>query len=157
MNNRTVETMLRRDQRTARLFEGIYAVDKLPDRVKFPSYIIVNTSKSTVYDGQWVIIYFKNTDSVIFFDSFGRDPSNVNNGYILKLYLDKYIVKFNKFVLQSKFSNVCGCYCLYVAFYLCRSVLFRDMFCMFTKDVDYNDRLIIQETKRLYILKHLLY
>ena len=157
MNNRTVEKMLRHDQRTARLFEGIYAVDKLPDRVKFPSYIIVNTSKSYVYDGHWVIIYFKNTDSVIFFDSFGRGPSNVNNGYILKMYLDKYIVKFNKFVLQSRASSVCGYYCLYVAFYLCRSVPLKGMFCMFTKDLEYNDRLIIQETQRLYILKHLFY
>ena len=157
MNNRTVENILRCDQRTASLFGGIYPVDKLPVRIKFPSYIIVNTSKSYVYNGHWVLIYFVSFDSVLFFDSFGRDHSIVNNGYVLQRYLNKYNIKFNKFVLQSKFSNVCGYYCLYVAFYLCRNVLFNDMFCMFTKDVYYNDGLIIQETKRLYKLNHLLY
>ena len=158
MNNGTVQNILRLDQRTSRMFEGIYPVDALPARVKFPSYIIVNTSKSTVHDGHWVVIYFKNFDDVIFFDSFGRSPTNVNNGRVLKMYLDKYNVKFNEFVLQSKFSSVCGYYCLYVAFYLCRGVFFfKDMFCMFTKDVDYNDGLIIQETKRLYKTRILLY
>ena len=157
MNNRTVENILRCDQRTAKLFEGIYPVDKLPVIIKFPSYIIVNTAKANVYNGHWVLIYFVSFDSVLFYDSFGRDPSTVNNGYILQKYLDNYSIKFSKFVLQSSFSNVCGYYCLYVAFYLCRDVLFNDMFCMFTKDVYYNDGLIIQETKRLYKLNHLLY
>ena len=76
------------------------------------------------------------------------------------MYLNKYNIKFNSIVLRSKVSSsVCvyGYYCLYVAFYLCRGVLFKDMCCMFTKDVYYNDALIIQEAKRLYKLNNLLY
>jgi hypothetical protein len=153
MNSSQLTNILYRNEQTSASFQGIYPIDQLPQVTNYPVYIIINTSKSHVYDGHWVLLYLKNTKETIFFDSYGRTPANVNNGHILHEYLSKYTLTCNYYVLQSVSSNVCGMYCLYVAFYLCRGMSFRKMFSKFYTDVDCNDTLLVKTVKRLFAVK----
>lgn len=153
MNSTQLVSFIRRDDQTDELFQGIYPVDRLPTITVYPSFIIINTSKSHVYNGHWILLYMKNNEEVIFFDSYGRPPDNVNNGCILTKYLSKYNVEYNHFLLQSRSSNVCGLYCIYVAFYLSRGVSFNKMFSQFYTDVDCNDTLLVKKVKHLFSSK----
>jgi hypothetical protein len=150
MNSRTITNILKSKPSTAKYFKGVYPIDRLPALNDFPCYIIVNTSHSSVNHGHWVLIYFKDSENVIFFDSFGRHPKNVNNGHILYSYIRNYNVHYSEYILQSKLSSVCGYYCIYVAYNICNNISLHSMFCMFSKEVDYNDVLIVTKVQSIF-------
>jgi hypothetical protein len=128
MNSSQLKDILQCEERTISTFQGIYPMDMLSQVTVYPLGIIINTSESHVYDGHWVLLYMNNTKEVVFFDSYGRAPANVNNGHIRHEYLSKYTL-----IVIILSYNV---YCLYVAFYLSGGISFNNMFRRFYKDVD---------------------
>ena len=92
MNSETIARILRSKPLTAKHFKGVYPIDALPPLTDFQCYIIVNTSDSHVPRGHWVLLYFKDDKNVTFFDSFGRPPSDVNNGRMLYSLLKSIIL-----------------------------------------------------------------
>ena len=150
MNASTIERVLRSNPITRRSFIGVYPIDMLPTVNSYPCFGIVNTSESDKSDGHWVLLYMKNNKQAIFFDSYGRSPSNVNNGGLLLKYLNGFNVEFNTHVLQSRFSSVCGHYCIYVAYYLCHNVPLHRISRLFSINVSYDDMLIVDRTCAVY-------
>lgn len=150
MNGQSVERVLCSHPCTKELYAGVYPIDMLPVLDTFPKCIIINTSTSNIRMGHWTLLYFKTAAEVYFFDSYGRTFSNVNNGHLLDNYLTDIIVHSCKYVLQSRHSVVCGYYCLYVAYCLCKGLTFNKMFKMFYKCVEYNDELIVKIVNDIY-------
>lgn len=152
MNAATLQDFIQQDSSTASMFRGTYSVDTLPTRVTdFPAFIILNTAKSRVKYGHWTLLFFINDKHVIFFDSFGRSPNNVNNGDILARYMHSKNVQYNKRFIQGVYSQVCGFYVLYVAYYLCRNASLSSILSVFNNELRNNDYLVVKFVHDIYL------
>jgi hypothetical protein len=152
MNTSTIERIIQSNSVTRNTFIGVYPIDLLPTVDNYPCYVIVNTTTSDKNYGHWILLYIKCEKEAIFFDSYGRKPSLVNNGQLFNDYLSKFNVTYNKHVLQSRYSNVCGYYCIYVAYFLCQNISFSRMKSIFCKNVDYNDMLVVDMINSIFNL-----
>ena len=82
----------------------------MPEKLKYPSGLILNNQKSNEPGEHWIAIYFDKPKKCEFFDSFG----NISNYYNLQNYLKKVSKghkTFNKKKLKSDYS-FCGYYCI---------------------------------------------
>jgi len=106
--------------RLSGLFRGLKTIDRLLD---FDTNNVTTTSGIyIVYTGtqfesvaHFILILWR--DRVLyFFDSYGRNPSQIND--LLKKFMKRFpaeIVEFNTVQVQSEQSCICGLWCFYVA------------------------------------------
>lgn len=152
MNAANLEYFIYMDSAVKRQYKGTFSIDNLPNMpTQYPCFIICNTSKSHQYDGHWVVLNFIDSVSCKFFDSYGRPPHNCNNGNLLFEYLKNFNVEYNNAVLQSTKTSVCGFYCLYTIYYLCRNVSMEKALAGFSSIVKDNDNKIINLVHNLYL------
>jgi len=97
-------------------------MNKVDFKGSFPFVIIQNTDFSTESGTHWVCYYvqkrrFKATGSPIvhwdFFDSYGNEPSFYN----LNVPEDSVMSNFNRIVMQSDTSTLCGHFCIHYAYH----------------------------------------
>ena len=100
----------------------------------------------------WVVLYVKDK-TVEFFDSFGRNPKDVQNGDLFMQCIgDKTLVVTSKNVQHPK-SYVCGWYCL--AYAMCRVKLsLLKFYQLFTDNQCRNDDVVVYIVKKLFIKQH---
>ena len=55
-------------------FKGVVPRDKLPQKVTYPTSIVMNTHKSSQSGEHWLALYYDENGMCSFFDSFGMDP-----------------------------------------------------------------------------------
>ena len=79
---------------------------------------ICNDQPSTEKGNHWFLIYIEPT-KIYFIDSFARKPNYYGIDWKLKT-LKKPIYQL-KNILQNPFSTVCGKYCLFFIYHLCRN------------------------------------
>lgn len=59
-------------------FSGVYPSDKIPRLNELKSYAIINLDNSSQPGSHWVAVaYDKNTDKLVFYDSFGRSSKKI--------------------------------------------------------------------------------
>lgn len=59
-------------------FKGVYASNKIPDLNEIKKYAIINLDNSNQPGSHWVAVaYSEETDSIIFYDSFGRHSKKI--------------------------------------------------------------------------------
>lgn len=99
-------------------FAGVYASDQVPNLSKKSPYCIVNLDPSNKPGEHWVAVYLQNNDTVLLYDSFGRDANT-----LLKAF-SKYFKKLGKKIINSDrdaeqliIQDDCGQRCL--SFLLC--------------------------------------
>lgn len=112
---------------------------------------VVNTDNRV--GKHWVVIYVT-TETVEFYDSFGRHPKFLQNGPMFMHTIHKTgksLVVTSKAFQQHK-SNVCGWYCLAYAFIRVKSNSVQKFYDMFSNDAKRNDQLIILLVKKLFLL-----
>ena len=87
-------------------FGGIYSKDQLPQDLHRTKFYIVNMESSNVGNGShWVVFYYNNPLTSIYFDSFGFvAPLQVENR------INPYI--FNDADVQDYNSSACGYFCI---------------------------------------------
>ena len=136
MNSNELRCVLSRDPKIHNV--DVCAFDEFTEYVKRnkviedDSVFIVNSETSKNSGEHWLLIYVKDIKQVYFIDSF-RKLENV-------LYQIRNEVKFlNKTQLQSSFSNLCGEYCVFFAFNLCRDKSLREILNYFSYDFSRND------------------
>ena len=90
-------------------FKGVFARDKLPQKLNFPSCFIINTQNSDQSGEHWLAFYYDEKGNAEFFDSYGNHPSYFD----LESYLNNTSKNWtwNKKQLQSFNSPLCGYYC----------------------------------------------
>jgi len=103
-----------KDSKCRSIFKGVFASDNLPNQFAKPALFIVNTDPKNLPRCHWVAMYFDAKGYCEYFDSYGLPPT-VDDHKIFFKNNCKYF-KFNRTLLQSIDTSVCGHYCcVYVA------------------------------------------
>ena len=121
---------------------GVYAINTLPTYVTiYPSAFIVNTDPIPNPGKHWVLVIFHSPWKADYFDSFGRKPSYSGlGGFISK---NSSSVHYVENQLQSKTSDYCGLYVLFVLIMiLCKHISLDCIYSFFTNDVINNDHFV---------------
>ena len=143
MNSNELRCVLSRDVKIKSKFVDVFALDEFIEYVKRnknigdDSVFIVNSETSEKSGEHWLLVYVY-YDSVVFIDSFGKHLTfyNLEN----TLYRIKNKLEFlNEIQLQSSYSNLCGEYCTFFAFNLCREKSLTNILNFFTSDFSRND------------------
>ena len=145
MISTTVDQVLRKDPETKKTFLGVFARDKLPEKVSFPSCLVFDTDNQNEPGEHWLALHYNNNGFCNFFDSYGQHPS----AYKMVSYLNNTSKKwsYNMKTLQG-LSTYCGFYCLFYLLFKSRNKS-AEFFKQFTSNVIKNDELIKNEIKKI--------
>ena len=113
MNTSQLQCMIDCDPLLNKRVVGVYAADQLPTRVvKHPYGFIANTQGHQLPGEHWCAFYDDGQGHILFFDSYGRLPSE--NSVFFQRWLNTRAksVRINRTQIQSDDSTVCGLYCI---------------------------------------------
>ena len=141
MDTTRIERLLQRDPYTRDVFVGVYALDRLPRRIKqHPSAYVCNTHPHTEDGEHWVVIYVDESGQGEYFDSYGLPPLHKRFLNFLNAHCTSWT--FNDKQLQGLTSHVCGHYCVFYLLQRCRGQSMNTIVHMFGKIVEDNDVLV---------------
>ena len=127
------------------LFLGVFTNNTFPNHFKTVrnGFFIVNTQSNVNNFGHWILFYIDRFN-LYYFDSFSFSPEEYG-GAISSFYqtYPGYKIKAIKHPIQSDMSYVCGAYCIYFAFKMCRN-RFNDLSRTLGVNRERNDRIVIQ-------------
>lgn len=155
MNTLDIQKVLKLHKCTKKYFKGVYAIDKIPKKVKSkPAMYVINTDKSNKPGQHWLAIYFSSTGCAEFFDSYGRAPSKYT-GLSKFLKLNSKCMIYNTKQIQSSFTGVCGQYCCVFLSTRCKQKSMKNFVKLFnTQNRLENDIKIKQLFKKEFSTKH---
>jgi len=118
MDELELEQCLSTHSKTKNHFRGVHARDELCTKIPAAGDLfIVNTDLRSESGTHWLLCYFTNDGSALYFDSYGVQPFYPEIEEFLRCKKDTYM--YNKQRLQADTSNVCGHYVAYVGSQLC--------------------------------------
>jgi hypothetical protein len=123
----------------------VVASDEIKKPMCFPSCIISNTMPRNHKGLHWIAFYYKNKNTVEYWDSYGNSLKSYN----IKLHVNKY----NKNVLQKYNSNVCGLYCVMFLALRSQGHSFNSIQKCFTNNKTENDIVVKEYFKNLPVCK----
>ena len=108
---------------------------------------IVNDQEQWKIGNQWLLVVIL-PQEITFFDSFARSPKH----YAMDKYLQKMKrqVVVNEMVLQGPLSNVCGEFCMFFGYFLCRGWRLADILKYFNKDFTFNEKVVYLQVQKLF-------
>jgi hypothetical protein len=145
MNSFDLWMMAKSDPILSKCFIGVFARNELPIISKLPCAFIMNTEKHYEDGEHWLAFYFDQNKQAIFFD-----PTGKNADYFgLEDYLKKQAVSwiYNKFRIQSYFSENCGQICLFFLLKICRDNSLKKFVNLFSSDYIKNEKFILKNLK----------
>ena len=137
-------------------FIGVIPKNQIPDlsMKSTAKSFIINTDKYGYPGSHWVGIYISQNDYVIYFDSFGIDPTI--DPYILNLInkCGKNHLYFSNKQIQSFNSSLCGLYVLYILYLLTyRKFSLKECIDLFDDvNLENNDNMIRHVFKDIFVL-----
>lgn len=140
MNSSQINKILKNDEVSKKFFIGVLPRDKLPNKIKWPSALILNTDKSDQPGEHWLALYYDENGVCEFFDSFGFHPDFYNITSYLKSTSNSFI--YNNKTLQGIFSEYCGNYCVLFLLIRCRNFSLKYFLEFFDKNTEKNDLFI---------------
>jgi hypothetical protein len=138
MNTEWINSML--EKACGKSFVGVYARDRLPERLPKGSCLLVANTDASKDDGRhWIAMYVGADGYGEFFDSFGEKPHRS-----FKVYMDKQCKnwQFNDKQLQSIVSHFCGGYTVLFCAYRSVGYSMSDIVGLFTSDYSFNDFIV---------------
>jgi hypothetical protein len=121
-------------------FEGVYAIDTLPNSLrKIPSAYVINSDRASGPGIHWISLYVDERNHAYLFDSYGNSPVF----YGLDTYLNDNCKSwsFNRNILQSPLTSICGAYCVY--FVMMKNADVKEWLQPFTDNVILNDCIVL--------------
>lgn len=160
MYSNQIYAALKLDKVTNKYFGGVHSCDKV-NQVKIKENesvcIVVNTATSEDAGVHWILLFKpRNGEKMIFFDSFGKSPSDYGNCLReATIYFSTHTSFSGKYarstkVLQSDEAAVCGIYCIFAAYQLCRNKTINTIENMFSNNRIENDRKICKWFKKYF-------
>lgn len=140
MNTRELEAVLKEDVKVGPLFAGVFACDKLPREVTYPSALVMNTEPHTLPGEHWVAAFFAKDGQGEFFDSYGREPQGAMRALMNRC---AWNVKYNQKPVQGLLASTCGHYCTYYLLHRARGMNMHDIVKVFGTDLQKNDRFVL--------------
>ncbi len=125
MNSEQLDICLRSDPETRKVYKGVLAFDTLPATAPFtPALYIINTAGVNSAGQHWLAVLFSDRHAAYFFDSYGRALSLQQRPIqtFIQSQVGIYGLASNPAQLQSESTAVCGQYCLFFAYYVCRNI-----------------------------------
>lgn len=139
------------NKQTKKYYKGCFPADRIPNKVKRPALIVVNTANHNHPGEHWCAFYLPKKGKPEFFDSIGRKPNNEHFLKFLAKQGNSYI--FNSQRLQGSFTSVCGQYCL--VYLLCRSkrISKKAFLKLFGNNLSANDQKIEKLYKKNFVVQ----
>ena len=148
MNTAEIDKLLRAEPASRKVFQGVYACDRLPKSLKkFPCGIVANTDKSTESGTHWLAYFFPEKGRGEFFDSYGHFPLYYNEQLNDFLIDNSCSYKCNTETLQSSLSSVCGEFCIYFIAHRARGYSMSKIVNTFGSDKIKNDNKVFTFVK----------
>lgn len=121
---------------------GVFAADRIPQKIDLPAAIIANTDEHYKPGQHWVAMYINSSGRGKYFDSYGVPPYSKHIIRSLRRNCKKYICNSKSF--QSIDSEVCGQYCVFFLYCMCRGWSLKKFSSLFTNDSYNNDKIILR-------------
>ena len=124
MDTLEIESVLASDQFTAPSFNGVFACDRLPQKIRFPCSLVANTDPHGRPGRHWIAIHYEKNGNAECFDSYGLPPMGR-----IKEFFESHgrNHKYNQVTLQGPRSKVCGHYCIAYLTRRCQGESFKDI------------------------------
>ena len=92
-------------------YSGTYSSNNIPKPTVFPSYFIVNFSKTFEVGTHFITLTFEKTHNLIYFDPLDLPIQQDILRYITEYEGDVYKINFQ---IQNPFSDFCGIFCMLI-------------------------------------------
>lgn len=116
MNSLQIISILNKNRDTQSKFNGCFPCNLLQKPTKFPSFCVVNTDPDLKPGQHWCLIYFINSTSAEFFDSFGKVPNPC-----IQRFLNQFpSLWINRKCVQAHWSIACAIYAILFAIQRCK-------------------------------------
>lgn len=123
LDNRQLERILKTDKCTRSKFIGIFSIDTLPKKIKYPSCFIFNTDPQNLPGEHWIAVDIDKHGECVFFDPLGFNPKFYGLDSYMKSISTKFT--FNTSKVQPFNSRKCGYYSFLFLLFKCRSIHVR--------------------------------
>jgi len=140
MNTNQLLKCIREDSSLDEQCSGVHPVDRIPELVKRPECFILNLDPHYKKGSHWIAIYVDQEGQGEFFDTYGRKPHK----QLIRKYLRENCPTwtFNKKLIQSPYSSVCGQHCLHFLYHRVRGDSMKTITEEFGMDLENNDLLV---------------
>ena len=121
MNTIQINKIMNKDTSANKIYLGTFARDELPEKIIYPSALILNTQPSSHAGEHWLAIYFDKNKKGVFFDSYGKSASSFKLEKFMKKHSKSY--KENRIKLQSNTSSYCGVYAVLFLLHMSKNLV----------------------------------
>lgn len=132
-------------------FIGAFPCDRVPRGLKKDFSMVLNTDNHNKDGQHWVCVHV-NSDSWIFYDTFGRSPTDISFPKDFRRVLKRLgkgkRLTYNPNLVQELDSNCCGYYCLYFLDRIALKQPKRAIFNVFGNSLERNDKFVYKYYKK---------
>ena len=141
MDEKEIDTALRRHELTAPIFGGVYSWDRLPHPAKFPTAYVVNLSKHNEFGTHWVVVFFEGELHGEYFDTFGRPVPEKLRGQLPR----GFHVTRATIQVQSPTATTCGQHCMTYILFKAHGLSLKEITRLFKdKTQELNDKIAVE-------------
>ena len=140
MNTEEIERAICQDPSAETIFCGVFARDKLPQTVKYPTAMVWNTDPADEPGEHWVAVYINEDGVGEYFDSYGIQPPPC-----FKKYLQRQCTHWvwNQIPLQDVWTSACGHFCVFYVIHCCRG-LSMETITDYLFRIEHNDQFVME-------------
>lgn len=153
MNTLQLRRVLRSDPVISQtMHSDVLPCDLLPKKkVLNKTLYVVNEDPSTLPGSHWSCVHVDPHKMItIFFDSYGRPPSNHYIKKFINVNNTKYF-QYSKQNLQGECSNTCAAYCLFFAYHIARRKSLHTILKHFNdRTKNNNDKKVVKFVRMIY-------
>ena len=126
MNTKQIWQALTSNPVTEPYFDGVFSVDTLKEIKTKPELIICNTDPSNKPGKHWLLFFFHN-NRAYYYDSLGNKLEYYGKDFTEFVKRFSIFYESSKIRTQPKNSSLCGYYCLYFAYKICKGNNMHDI------------------------------
>ena len=115
----------------------MYSADQIPLVWGKPAAFVLNTEAHNKPGEHWVAIYVSRGGDGYYFDSFGTPPHV--QSHLIRIRRNCRKLRWYTQRLQSRFSNVCGEYCIMFLYYMATGMGIKRFWNNFSNNLEKND------------------
>ena len=147
MNTLELNCILNSDPIMKGFSPQVLAIDKF---VEFPlkerGLVICNSQSSDKLGEHWFLIFYKDVKEIYFIDSFAKSPEQYG---LNEKFSTRKVFSLSS-SLQNTLSTVCGEFCVYFAFNLCRNIPLRKCLEPFSENKSLNGLIVRRFIKKVF-------
>ena len=98
-------------------FAGVFAAENFSPNLKNGNFIIGISDKASQMGTHWLLLCNRN-NKYLFADPLGLPPINIILMFVIDYLADLGVTEIIQTPLQNFDSNLCGLYCIYIAYYV---------------------------------------